>query len=138
MNSGQTTTLAIALSCTVFLVHTAITAFVGDLTSAAQWIQVAVTTIASAAIISTATEATAAFLSSMTWLFKLVMGDQYIRGTWAGTISTEGGSRVLFVEHYDQTTIGLTIRGWNFYTVGSQYHAWWTTQCAVLDSRKAA
>ena len=49
---------------------------------------------------------------------------------------TEGGSKVLFVEHYDQTTFGLTIHGWNFYTTEPKYYARWTTQCAVLDSDK--
>ena len=133
MTRGHTTTIAIALSCSVFLVHTLIGLMVGDLSSTKQWLQITVTTLASAAIISFATKGVTAALSNMTWLFKLVMGNQYIRGTWAGIIITKSGARLLFVEHYDQTTMGLTIRGWSFRSLEPEYDARWTTQCVTLN-----
>lgn len=126
-------TLAIAVSLTAFIISAVIAPLIEFIGLRSEWLGIAVKVVSAPVFFMLFTKLIVAVISRWTWLFKLIMGKYYLRGTWAGVITTASGKKLIFVEHYDQTTIGLTIRGRSYLTNTTGYDAQWSTLCAAIN-----
>lgn len=66
------------------------------------------------------------------WLLKKVLGPLFLKGTWAGELSTKKGYVRVVIEQYEQTLSALVVRG-HSYTPEGKLDATWHTKATQID-----
>lgn len=66
---------------------------------------------------------------------KIVLGNEYMHGTWVGYFIGNNGEKRIYVEHFEQDLEHLTIRG-TAYTENGDFFAQWQSEPAAIDQRK--
>lgn len=76
----------------------------------------------------------------LSWLYehfrllrRLVLGPEYVEGTWIGCYRNERGDKKFTVEHFDQTLDGVVVRGhaYNDDANNTEHATWISTSVAV-------
>jgi hypothetical protein len=74
----------------------------------------------------------------LSWLYehnrllrRLVLGPEYVEGTWIGCYRNPQGQKKFTVEHFDQTLDGVVIRGYAFNDDDTEYGKWLSTSVSI-------
>lgn len=70
-------------------------------------------------------------------ILKAYLGPRFVKGTWAGTLSTKTGEFRWVVEQYEQTLSSLIVKGQSYLRDGT-FDASWETKAADVDAQKGS
>lgn len=66
---------------------------------------------------------------------KLVLGPNFVHGTWVGWFDGHSGERRYVVEHFSQDLDGLVITGRSF-DIDLKEHGYWESEAAAIDAKR--